>query len=90
MKIAFATTVTRNYLPYLRALLNSIKINSPSVAGIPFICYTGTNDTAEIKKKESVLTWKEKQQLKELYPSVEFKTVDVSKYVATSKLTPIF
>ena len=90
MKIAFATTVTRNYLPYLRALLNSIKINSPSVAGIPFICYTGTNDTAEIKKKESVLTWKEKQQLKELYPSVEFRTVDVSKYVVTSKLTPLF
>ena len=90
MKIAFATTVTRNYLPYLRALLNSIKINSPSVAGTPFICFTGTNDTAEIKKKETALSWKEKQQLKELYPSVEFKTVDVSKYVATSKLTPIF
>jgi len=48
MKIAFATTVTRNYLPYLRALLNSIKINSPSVAGTPFICFTGTNDKADI------------------------------------------
>jgi len=100
MKTAFATTVTRNYLPHLRALLNSMKINSPSVADIPFICFTGTNDTAEIKKKEkdypshlifdTALSWKEKQQLKELYPSVEFRTVDMSKYVISSKSNPYF
>jgi len=99
MKTAFVTTVTRSYLPYLRALLNSIKINSPTITDIPFICFTGNNDTVEIKRKakncpiqifDSALTWKEKQQLKELYPSIEFKNVDVSKYVVHEKFSPFF
>jgi len=99
MKTAFMTTVTRSYLPYLRALLNSIKINSPSVMDVPFICFTGSNNTSEIKRKakacpaqifDSALTWKEKQQLKELYPSIEFKNVNIAQYVPTLKFSPFF
>jgi len=100
MKIAFATTVTRSYLPYLRALLNSIKINSPSVTDAPFICFTGGNDTAAIKKMakdypnplffDAGLTPAEKRGLKELYPAVEFKKVDIAKYSSTEKFNPHF
>jgi len=100
MKTAFVTTATRTFLPHLRALLNSIKINSPSVTDIPFICFTGTNNTVAIREKassqschvnfDSALSWKEKQQLKELYPSIEVKNTPMANYVSGSKFSPFF
>jgi hypothetical protein len=80
-KIAFMTTATKSFLPYLRALLNSITINSPSVLDIPMICWTGDWEG------DQGLSNADKRKLKALYPSIVVKQIGEKPYVNAGKST---